>query len=74
MCLPYLERGSHLAVELVLLLRDLDVVLGRLLHRERQVGVHVPPVGKPVAAKSDLKMISQVTNDRVFLLLRKNNP
>ena len=48
-----LERGSHLAVKLVLLLRDLDVVLGGGLHRPAQVGVDASPVGVEVTERTN---------------------
>lgn len=57
-----LKGGSHFAVQLVLLLRDFNVVLGSGLHRPTQVWIHVPAVREKVAGKefglihSDLKL------------------
>ena len=46
--LAQLESGAHFAVELVLLLSDLDVLLTRVLNRRRQIRVDVPTVGVQV--------------------------
>lgn len=54
--LAHLKGGAHLAVELVLLLRHTDVVLGRGLDRPAQVRVHGATVRKQVAEKKKKKM------------------
>ena len=46
--LAELEGGAHLAVELVLLLRDFDVLLVRVLDRRGKIRVYVPTVGVKV--------------------------
>ena len=46
-----LERGAHLAVQLVLFLGHFDVVLRRGLYGFAQVGVFVPTVRVKVAEK-----------------------
>jgi len=48
--LAQLEGGAHFAVELVLLLRHLDVILGRGRHRVAQVRIHRTAVRIQVTA------------------------
>jgi len=38
--LTQLERGAHLTVQLVLLLCHSNVILGRVVHQETQIGRH----------------------------------
>ena len=49
--LAELEGGAHLTVELVLLLRHLNVVLGEVRYQEAQVGVHRTTVRIQVATQ-----------------------
>ena len=54
-----LEGGAHLAVELILLLRHFDVVLGEVLQQETEVRVDVPPIWVQVAATANSGLIYQ---------------
>ena len=58
-----LERGAHLAVELVLFLSDLDVILGRGGHRPAKIWVYGSSVRIQVA----------VSNEKIALILEHNH-
>lgn len=59
--LAQLEGAAHLAVELVLLGRDLDVLFGRGLDGPRKVGVDVTPIGVQVAARKFICLFFYIT-------------